>query len=52
MTVRRAISELEGAGLQGGKLTFVESSFKMLYWKKHTRAGVLHQRQWWKKVRI
>lgn len=28
MTVRRAISELEGAGLQGGKLTFVESSFK------------------------
>ena len=28
MTVRRAISELEGAGLQGGKLSFVESEFK------------------------
>lgn len=28
MTVRRAISELEGAGLEGGKLTFVESDFK------------------------
>ena len=28
MTVRRAISELEGAGLQVGKLNFVESSFK------------------------
>jgi beta-lactam-binding protein with PASTA domain len=28
MTVRRAISELEGAGLEGGKLTFVESEFK------------------------
>ncbi len=35
MTVRRAISELEGVGLQGGKLTFVESDFKNAVLEQH-----------------
>ncbi len=44
MTVRRAVSELEGAGLQGGKLTFIENDYKNAILGQSYRGKPIHEK--------